>query len=95
MDSKHRDVFFNMLLGIQLLFQEAYGTELEGKVGHIMIELMQLGKEYTADYGEIMAISGNASNMIQDKPLLDVDEQIERYKLLDLLGNTEFIKLID
>jgi hypothetical protein len=64
-------------------------------VGHIMIELMQLGKEYTTDYGEIMAISGNASNMIQDKPLLDVDEQIERYKLLDLLGNTEFIKLID
>jgi hypothetical protein len=95
MDTKHREVFFNMLLGIQLLYHESFGTELEYKVCHIMMELMWLGKEYNAAEGEIMAISHNASNMIQGKPLLDVDEQIERYKLLDLLGNTEFIKLID
>lgn len=95
MDSKHRDVFFNLFLGIQLLYHESYGTELEYKVGHIMVELMDLTKEYGEDTGEMMAISHNASNMIQGKPLLDVDEQIERYKLLDLLGNTEFLKLID
>jgi hypothetical protein len=95
MDSKHRDVFFNMLLGIQLLYHESFGTELEYQVCHVMMEIMRLGKEYDVDFGEIMAISHNASNMIQDKPLLDVDEQIERYKLLDLLGNTEFLKLID
>jgi 3-dehydroquinate synthase class II len=42
----------------------------------------------------MMAISHNASNTIQGKPLLDIDAEIERYKLLDILGNTEFIRLI-
>jgi len=95
MDTKHRDVFFNMLLGSQLLFHESFGTELENQTTHIFIEIMRLGNEYGAVKGEMMAISHNVSNMIQDKPLFDVDEQIERYKLLDLLGNTEFLKLID
>lgn len=95
MDTKHRDVFFNMLLGIQLLYHESFGTELEYQVMHIMIEIMRLGKEYDVEDGEMMAISHNASNMIQGKPILDVDTEIERYKLLDLLHDTEFIKLID
>ena len=95
MDSKHRDVFFNMLLGAHLLFHESFGTDLEYPVTHVMLDIMRLGNEYGAEKGEIMAISHNVSNMIQDKPLLDIGEQIERYKLLDLLGNTEFIKLID
>jgi len=58
-DSKHRDVFFNLLLGIQLLYHEPFGTELEYKVCHIMMEIMRLGKDYTTEYGEIMATSRN------------------------------------
>jgi hypothetical protein len=95
MDTKHREVFFNMLLGIQLLYHESFGTELEYKVCHIMMELMWLGKEYNAVEGEIMAISHNASNMIQGKPLLDIDTEIERYKLIDILNDTQFMDLIN
>jgi hypothetical protein len=83
-----------MLLGIQLLYHESFGTELEYRVCHIMMELMWLGKEYDAEEGEVMAISHNASNMIQGKPLLDVDTEIERYKLIDILNDTEFLDLI-
>lgn len=94
MDNNHRDVFFNLLLGIQLLFHEALGTEREYIVGHIYIELLKLSDEYDCDDGEILAIAHNAGQMIQSKPLYDIDESIERYKLLELLRDTKFIDLI-
>ncbi len=94
MDTKHREVFFNLLLGIQLLYHESFGTELEYQVGHIMLELLRLSDEYGCDYGEILAISHNAGQVIQDKPMLDIDAEIERHKLLDLLHDTQFMNLI-
>ena len=94
MDKNHRDVFFNLTLGIQLLYHESFGTELEYKVGHIMIEINKLSDEYNADTGEMLAIVHNAGQVIQGKPQLDIDECIQRHKLVDILSGTEFTNLI-
>jgi hypothetical protein len=94
MDTKHRDVFFNLALGIQLLFHESFGTELEYHVGHIMLEINHLSDEYGAEDGEMLAIVHNAGQVIQNKPQLDIDQCIERHKLLMLLQDTKFTDLI-
>lgn len=94
MDKNHRDVFFNLALGIQLLFHEAFGTELEYEVGHIMIEINKLSDNYKAEDGEMLAIVHNAGQMIQGKPMLDIDECIQRHKLIDVLKGTDFMNLV-
>ena len=93
-DKKHREVFFNMTLGIQLLYHEVFGTETEYPVGHIMLEINNLADHFGAEDGEMLAIVHNAGMVIQGKPQLDIDECIQRHKLLDILKDTEFTNLI-
>lgn len=94
MDKNHRDVFFNLAFGIQLLFHEAFGTELEYEVGHIMLEINHLSDKFGAVDGEMQAIVHNAGQVIQNRPQLDIDQCIERHKLLMLLQDTKFTNLI-
>jgi hypothetical protein len=53
-----------------------------------------LAEDYDCDHGEILAISHNAGQEILGKSLCDIDESIERCKLLELLRDTDLIDLI-
>jgi hypothetical protein len=94
MDKNHRDVFFNLSLGIQLLLHEAFGTELENEITHIMVEINRLSSEYNAEDGEMLAIVHNAGQVIQGKLPLDIDQCIERNKLYTILRDTKLTDLI-
>jgi hypothetical protein len=89
MDTKHREVFHNVLLGLHLLFHESCGTELEDDVMRIIIETQNLSKLLGADAHEYMGILINVGRTIEDKPLIDIDRYIEDMKLCDLLRDVD------
>jgi hypothetical protein len=90
MDTKHREVFHNILLGLQLLYHESFGTELEYDVMHVILEVQRLSEPFGANEHEYMGILLNVSRVIEDKPLIDVDRYIEDMKLCDLLRDIDF-----
>jgi hypothetical protein len=89
LNSELRNMFMYTLVGMVGVSQLAYRTDIEYKVGNVLLNLQDLAKWFGADENEFLGLHINADNWVNDRPLIDIDKYLEACKVEIILGDVK------
>lgn len=84
-----RNMFMYTLVGMVGVSQLTYKTDMEYKVGNVLLNLQDLAHWLGAEENEFLGLHINADNWVNDRPLMDIDKYLQACKVEKILGDVK------